>query len=95
MSAKQRHQQTMSELAAYQKTCKSQSLQDHSSLPSEGQRSHQTCDDSSESSLVQLNTNCLSRTHLSSFSVFIAFITRFPVHTKLAVIQKDGKGLRW
>lgn len=47
MCAKQRHQQTMSELAAYQKTCKSQSLQDHSSLPSEGQRSHQTCDDSS------------------------------------------------
>lgn len=99
MCAEQRRRQTMSELAAYQKTCKSQSPQDHSILPSEGHRSHQSCDDSSKSSSIQLNTNCLSRTHLNPFGFFIAFITRFPVHTKLApvkndLIQKDGKGLQ-
>lgn len=86
--AKQPHRQTMFEWTAFQKTYKSPSLLDSGALSSEGHSSHQTCADCSTSSSIQLNTNCLSHTHLDLFGFFIAFITRFPMHTKLVPLKK-------
>lgn len=81
------------------KTCKSQSPLDRGIVPYEGDCSHQTCADCCSSVCMQLNTNSLSHRHRNPFGFFIAFITRFPVRTKLApvkndLIQEDGESLQ-
>lgn len=67
---------------------KSRWPRDRSFLPSEGHCTHQTCDDCITSSSTRLKKPIALPGSSHPFRCFIAFITRFPAHTKLAPVKE-------